>query len=128
MLKNALFPGKYIQGAGALGELPGLVKLFGRQGLILASPTATRWRWASCGSTGRRRTPGRSGCAVGVIQWYYVLTECDFYTVLFGVGRALGTLANIIRDRAPGYPPERPKSVTTEMLEKWAAEGGRQMP
>jgi len=39
MLERAVFPGKYIQGAGALGELPGLVKLFGRQGLILASPT-----------------------------------------------------------------------------------------
>ena len=58
MLERAVFPGKYIQGAGALGELPGLVKLFGRQGLTLASPTSTRWRWASCGSTGRRRTPG----------------------------------------------------------------------
>jgi glycerol dehydrogenase len=39
MLKKALFPGKYIQGAGALDELPSLVKLFGSQGLILASPT-----------------------------------------------------------------------------------------
>lgn len=42
MLKKALFPGKYIQGSGALGELPSLVKLFGRQGLILASPTACK--------------------------------------------------------------------------------------
>jgi glycerol dehydrogenase len=42
MLKKALFPGKYIQGYGALGELPALVKLFGRQGLILASPTARK--------------------------------------------------------------------------------------
>ena len=40
MLKKILFPGKYIQGAGALAELPSLVKLFGRKGLILASPTA----------------------------------------------------------------------------------------
>jgi glycerol dehydrogenase len=40
MLKRILFPGKYIQGAGALHELPSLVDLFGRQGLILASPTA----------------------------------------------------------------------------------------
>ncbi len=40
MLRKAMFPGKYIQGAGALNELPSLVKLFGRQGLILASPTA----------------------------------------------------------------------------------------
>jgi glycerol dehydrogenase len=39
MLKRILFPGKYIQGVGALDELPALVKLFGSQGLILASPT-----------------------------------------------------------------------------------------
>ena len=61
----------------------------------------------------------------GVIQWYYGLKEYDFYTVLFGVGRALGVLANITWDRALGYPIERPKSVTTDMLEAWAAKGGR---
>lgn len=61
----------------------------------------------------------------GVIQWYYGLKEYDFYTVLFGVGRALGVLANITWDRALGYPIERPKSVTTAMLEEWAAKGGR---
>ena len=56
----------------------------------------------------------------GVIQWYYGLTEWDFYTVLFGIGRAIGVLANITWDRALGYPIERPKSVTTAMLEKVA--------
>jgi len=61
----------------------------------------------------------------GVIQWYYGLREWDFYTVLFGVGRALGCMANITWDRGLGYALERPKSVTTAMLEKWAAEGGR---
>ncbi len=39
MLNKILFPGKYIQGVGALAELPSQVKRFGRQGLILASPT-----------------------------------------------------------------------------------------
>ncbi|MCD4749329.1 MAG: citrate (Si)-synthase [Thermoanaerobaculales bacterium] len=56
----------------------------------------------------------------GVIQWYYGLTEWDFYTVLFGVGRALGVLTNITWDRALGYALERPKSLTTAMLEKTA--------
>ncbi len=60
----------------------------------------------------------------GMIQYHYGLREYDFYTVLFGVGRALGVLANLIWDRALQYPLERPKSVTTDMLEKWAAEGG----
>ncbi len=53
----------------------------------------------------------------GVIQWHYGVREYDFYTVLFGMGRSLGVLANIIWDRALGYPIERPKSVTTQMLE-----------
>ena len=56
----------------------------------------------------------------GVIQWFYGLEEWDFYTVLFGVGRALGVLTNITWDRALGYPLERPKSLTTAMLEEFA--------
>jgi citrate synthase len=56
----------------------------------------------------------------GVIQWYYGLTEYDYYTVLFGIGRALGVTANIVWDRALGYPIERPKSLTTAMLEEIA--------
>jgi len=56
----------------------------------------------------------------GIIQWYYGITEFDFYTVLFGVGRAFGVLANVIWDRALSYPLERPKSITTEMLEDLA--------
>jgi len=56
----------------------------------------------------------------GVIQWHYGVTEYDFYTVLFGIGRSIGITANLIWDRALGYPLERPKSVTTEMLEKMA--------
>jgi len=56
----------------------------------------------------------------GVIQWHYGVKEYDFYTVLFGIGRAIGICANIVWDRALGYPLERPKSVTTEMLENIA--------
>lgn len=54
----------------------------------------------------------------GVIQWHYGLKEYDYYTVLFSIGRALGVLSNIIWDRALGYPLERPKSITTDMLEQ----------
>lgn len=56
----------------------------------------------------------------GIIQWYYGITEFDFYTVLFGIGRAFGVLSNVIWDRALSYPLERPKSITTEMLEAMA--------
>jgi len=56
----------------------------------------------------------------GVIQWHYGIKEFDFYTVMFGVGRALGVLSNIVWDRALLYPLERPKSLTTDMLEEIA--------
>ncbi len=54
----------------------------------------------------------------GVIQWHYGVTEYEFYTVMFGIGRAIGVSANIIWDRALGYPIERPKSITTDMMEE----------
>ena len=57
----------------------------------------------------------------GIIQWHFGVTEYDFYTVLFGIGRAIGIAANIVWDRALGYPLERPKSVTTAMLEELVA-------
>ncbi len=56
----------------------------------------------------------------GTIQWHYGVREYEFYTVLFGIGRAIGICANIIWDRALEYSLERPKSVTTEMLEHMA--------
>jgi citrate synthase len=59
----------------------------------------------------------------GVVHWHFGITDYDFYTVLFGVGRAIGVLATIIWDRALGYPIERPKSITTDMLEKYAHGG-----
>ena len=39
MLNKVFFPGKYIQGAGALDELPELIRSFGHHGLLLGSPT-----------------------------------------------------------------------------------------
>jgi len=52
----------------------------------------------------------------GVLLVHYGLNEYDFYTVLFGVSRAMGVLASLILDRALGIPLERPKSVTTEWV------------
>ena len=54
----------------------------------------------------------------GVVQWHYGVTQYDFYTVLFAIGRSIGVLSNIVWDRALGYPLERPKSITTNMLEE----------
>jgi glycerol dehydrogenase len=49
MFKKAVFPGKYIQGVGALGELPALMDLLGTRGLILASPSARDKVLPTCG-------------------------------------------------------------------------------
>lgn len=54
----------------------------------------------------------------GQLLMHYGMVEYDFYTVLFGVSRALGVLANLIWDRALAMPIERPGSTTTELLKK----------
>ncbi len=55
----------------------------------------------------------------GALLVHYGMKEYEFYTVLFGVSRALGVLASLIWDRALGLPIERPKSVTTELVKLW---------
>ncbi|MEP7279815.1 MAG: citrate (Si)-synthase, eukaryotic [Bacteroidota bacterium] len=55
----------------------------------------------------------------GALLVHYGLVEYEFYTVLFGVSRALGVLASLCWDRALGFPLERPKSVTTELVKRW---------
>lgn len=57
----------------------------------------------------------------GVILQYYGMKEMSYYTVLFGVSRALGVMASLIWDRALGLPLERPKSMSTDGLKKLAA-------
>ena len=53
----------------------------------------------------------------GCLLWHYGVTEYDFYTVFFGVSRAMGVLAQLIWSRALGLPIERPKSVTTDWVD-----------
>jgi citrate synthase len=45
-------------------------------------------------------------------------TEENFYTVMFGVGRAIGVLPMLTISRALGFSLERPKSLTTEAIKK----------
>ena len=52
----------------------------------------------------------------GAILVHYGVREFTYYTVLFGVSRALGVLAGLCWSRALGFPLERPKSVTSEWL------------
>ena len=58
----------------------------------------------------------------GALLVHYGLKEYGFYTVLFGVSRALGVLAASCWSRALGFPLERPKSLTTELVKDMIAE------
>ncbi|XP_023232990.1 citrate synthase, mitochondrial-like [Centruroides sculpturatus] len=54
----------------------------------------------------------------GVLLQHFGMKEMQYYTVLFGVSRALGVLSSLIWDRAMGLPIERPKSMDTSGLMK----------
>ena len=74
---------------------------------------------------GKAKNPAPNVDAIsGTLQHYYGVREFDFYTVLFGVGRGLGVMANLVWARALGQPLERPKSLSTKMLEDIVAKAG----
>lgn len=52
----------------------------------------------------------------GSLLYHYGLKEYDYYTVLFGVSRAMGMLSQFVLSRAMGAPIFRPKSVGTEWI------------
>jgi len=55
----------------------------------------------------------------GALLTHYGLTEYSYYTVLFGVSRALGVLSAMCWSRALGFPLERPKSVTLDWVREF---------
>ncbi len=68
---------------------------------------------------GKAKNPAPNVDAIsGALQNHFGVQQCEFHTVLFGVGRALGVTANLVWARALCQPIERPKSVTTAMLEE----------
>lgn len=71
------------------------------------------------GSIGKIKNPWPNVDAhSGALLVHYGFKEYNYYTVLFGVSRALGVLAQLCWDRALGLSLERPKSVTSEYLKK----------
>ncbi len=54
--------------------------------------------------------------ASGALLYHFGLTEFSYYTVLFGLSRAMGIAAQYVLDKAFCVPIERPKSVTTEWI------------
>ena len=70
-------------------------------------------------STGKIKNPWPNVDAhSGILLMHYGLVEYDFYTVLFGVSRALGVLTSLLWDRVIGTPIERPSSVTTDWIKQ----------
>ena len=52
----------------------------------------------------------------GVLLHHFNFKEENYYTVLFGVSRAIGALSQLYWDRALGFPLERPKSLTSKWI------------
>jgi glycerol dehydrogenase len=108
MFRKAVFPGKYIQGAGAIGELPALIALLGSQGLILASPSVNARIIPGCrAGWGARKIPVevfRGECCepeLGRLAAAIAQAKADVL-VCMGGGKAIDT-AKIAADRA-GMP------------------------
>ncbi|MCH2044422.1 MAG: citrate (Si)-synthase [Saprospiraceae bacterium] len=57
----------------------------------------------------------------GSLLMHYGIKEFSYYTVMFGVSRAMGVLAAGTWSRALGMPIERPKSMTSEAISQLIA-------
>jgi glycerol dehydrogenase len=108
VLKKAAFPGRYIQGAGAVGELPTLTRVLGTRGLILASPSVMTRVLPGCGfdSSGQalRVEAFRGECCETELARVSVLVATQHVDVMIGMGggKTIDT-AKIVADRA-GIP------------------------
>lgn len=60
----------------------------------------------------------------GALLVHYGMDQYSFYTVLFGVSRALGVLSALCWSRALSLPLERPKSVTIEWVKEFVENPG----
>lgn len=105
MHEKAVFPGQYVQGPGAIAELPALLDRLGPRGLVLASPTAHEKALVACGVDWRARGASlevfRGECCeeeLGRVATVVSRTRAD---VLVGVGggKTIDT-AKIVADRA----------------------------
>ncbi|MBN2048712.1 MAG: citrate (Si)-synthase [Anaerolineaceae bacterium] len=71
------------------------------------------------GQTGKVKNPYPNVDAIsGTLQYHYGVRHPEFYTVLFGMSRQLGLTTHAVWARALGQPIERPKSLTTDILEE----------
>lgn len=105
MFKKAVFPAKYIQGAGAIGELPLLIDLLGKQALILASVSGKDKVLSRCDIDLHRRgiyhELFRGECCESELGRLSAVITQKHVDVLVGMGggKAIDT-AKIVADRA----------------------------
>lgn len=105
MFTKAVFPGKYIQGAGAISELRAMIDLLGKQGLILASPSVKNKVLPGCRvDVSARGIPielFRGECCESELARVYTILRQKHVDVLIGMGggKTIDT-AKIIADRA----------------------------
>lgn len=55
----------------------------------------------------------------GMLLYYFGLKEFEYYTVFFGVSRALGITSQLVMNRAMLMPITRPKSVNTKWVKNF---------
>ena len=108
MYKKAVFPGKYIQGVGAISELPALIDLLGKQPLMLASPSVREKVLPACGVDLAARAIAietfRGECCETELARLSAIVAQQKVDVLVGMGggKTIDT-AKIVADRA-GIP------------------------
>ncbi len=69
------------------------------------------------GKTGKVSNPFPNvDAGSGALLMHYGFDKFDYYTVLFGVSRAFGTMPALVWSRALGLPIERPNSITLDNL------------
>ena len=108
MFRKAVFPGKYIQGVGAIKELPPLIDLLGKHGLILASPSVNGKVLPHCGidldARGIHTESFRGECCESELSRLSTIMKQRHVDVLVGMGggKTIDT-AKIAADRA-GLP------------------------
>ena len=105
MFKKALFPGKYIQGSGAIHEVPALVQALGTRALLLASPSALHSVLPRAGvaldAQTMRVEAFRGECCETELARVSVLVASQQVDVMIGMGggKTIDT-AKIVADRA----------------------------
>ena len=105
MFNKAVFPGKHIQGLGAIGELPALIKLLGKKGLILASPSVKDKVLPQCtidlSVQALHIELFRGECCENEVNRLFDIVKAEQVDVLVGMGggKTIDT-AKIVADRA----------------------------